>query len=114
MAEYQPSYVRNTARRAVTSAATMPNDRSGSDAAELAADGALEAPTGAVRKHPATSTTNMSPTLRLMPPVRVLPMRRPPQCRAVNKAIMPMAVALGAAAAAGHSAPRNVAAVNEA
>src|SRR5579863_9723671 len=102
MAEYQPSYVRNTARRAVTSAATMPKDSSGSDAAELAAGGAAEAPTGAATKHPVTSTINMRPTLRLMARVRVLPMRRPPQCRAVKTAIMAMAVARGAAAAVGH------------
>src|SRR6202051_4571492 len=102
MGEYQPSYVRNTARKAVTSAATMPSDMSGSAAAEVAAGGTAEAATGAERKHPATSTINMRPTHRLMALVRVLLMRSPPQWSAVNNAIMAMAVALGAAAAVGH------------
>ncbi len=92
----------------------MPNDHSGSAAAEVTAGGAVDAATGAVRKQPATSTSSMSPTLMLMMRVMVLPSRNPTQCKAVNIAMTPMATARGAAAVAGQSVPKNVAAVSAA
>ena len=80
----------------------------------MTAGGAVDAATDGVRKHPATSTSSMSPTLMLMMRVMVLPRRSPTQCRAVNMAMTPMATARGAAALAGQSVPRKVAAVSAA
>src|SRR6266404_1140177 len=112
MGEYQPSYVNNTARRAVTAAASMPRDINGSDAADIAGDGAPDAADGAERRQPTTNPIIMRPTLTLMMRVSVLPMRRPAQCSAVKPAMIATASARGLTAAAGHSVPRNAAAVS--
>src|SRR5580692_8506739 len=103
-----------TARMAVTTAASMPSDKSGSAMAEVAGGGAADAATGDVMKHPTTSTSIMTPTARLMMRVRVLPMRSPIQCTATNNPMIAMAAARGVGAAAGHSAPRYSAAVSAA
>src|SRR5258707_9498410 len=112
MGEYQPSYVKNTARKAVTAAASMPSDISGIDAADVAGGGAPDAVTGTARKQPTTSTIIMRPTLKLMTRVRVLPMRRPAQCSAVKPPMIATASARGLTAAAGHRVPMKAAAVS--
>src|SRR5216684_3355487 len=112
MGEYQPSYVKNTARRAVTTAASMPSDISGSDTADIAGGGAPDAATGVVRKQPTTSTISIRPTLKLMMRVAVLPMRSPVQCSTVKPPMIATASARGLTAAAGHSVPMKVAAVS--
>src|SRR5277367_1486898 len=114
MGEYHPSYVKNTARSAVTTAASIPIDIRGSAAAEAAGGGAAEAAAGGERKQPMTSTMSITPTATLMMRVRVLPMRRPAQCSMENTAMTPLLMAFGAAAAAGHSSPMNTEAVSAA
>src|SRR5260370_35435296 len=112
MGEYQPSYVKNTARKAVTTAASMPSDISGSDTADIGGGGAPDAATGAVRKQPTTSTISMRPTPTLMMRVTVLPIRSPPQCSTVKPPMLAMASTRGLMATAGHSVPMNAAAVS--
>src|SRR5580698_610777 len=99
---------------AVTTAASIPSDRSGSAAADVGGGGAADAATGDAMKHPITSTIIMIPTARLMTRVSVLLMRSPIQCTATNNAMIAIAAARGVGAAAGHSAPMYSAAVSAA
>src|SRR6266853_766212 len=96
---YQPSKATSTERKAMTIAATIAIDISGSAAAEFAGAVAVNAGADGAIKQPITSMSSMSPTETEMPPVTARPSRRPTQCNPVDTDSMDSAAARLCAAA---------------